>query len=106
MPLSTNATIGFDGGNVSMERHSHITDDSRALRHRLGSLCLQYNALFADKDTIDFRLGSPEPYVETEHDTSAEAIYEAESHSLTADLRSLIVELMEVAQRIRGIEDF
>jgi hypothetical protein len=89
-----------------MERHGHITDDSRALRHHLGSLCLRYNALFADKDAVDFRLGSPEPYVETEHNTSAEAIYETESHSLTADLRSLIVELIEVARRIRDIEDF
>lgn len=89
-----------------MERNGHITDDSRTLRHQLGSLCLRYNTLFADKDALDFRLGSPDPYMETENNLDPEPIYETESLTLTADLRSLIVELLDVAQQIRAIERF
>jgi hypothetical protein len=83
-----------------------MNDDSRILRHHLGTLCLRYNTMFADKDTLDFRLGSPEPYNETENETNPEVVYETESRSVSADLRSLIVELIEVAEQIRSIERF
>ena len=83
-----------------------MNDESRALRQSLGELCSAYNELLADKDTVDFRLGSPEPYGPAETGTDPERAYEAESKSLSHDLRSVVVEIVETAQRIRAIEHF
>lgn len=83
-----------------------MNDASRELRYRLGTLCERYNAMIADKDTLDYRLGSHEPYEDTAHDLKAERAYERASHTISADLRALITEMIDVAQRIRAIEDF
>jgi hypothetical protein len=39
-----------------------MNDKSRALRYELGSFCDRYKAMLTDKDTLDIRLGSDEPY--------------------------------------------
>jgi hypothetical protein len=36
----------------------------------------------------------------------AEAVYEDESHSVSAELRDTIIKMIDVAQRIRKIERF
>ncbi|MGD0969386.1 MAG: hypothetical protein ABR949_13995 [Candidatus Aquilonibacter sp.] len=83
-----------------------MNDESRALRHQLRDLCDVYNVLVADKDTLDYRLGSHEAYAVTTEPVDAESVYEGESHSLSADLRDTIVKMIDVAQRIRKIEHF
>ena len=83
-----------------------MNDRSRQLRYALGTLCERYNSMIADKDTLDFRLGSPEEYAETVGTIDAEEVYVRESAGVSNDLRSLIVEMIDVAQRIRDIEGF
>lgn len=83
-----------------------MNDESRALRQSLGELCSAYNELLSDKDTVDFRLGSPEPYSETESGTDPERVYEAESKSLSNGLRDIVVKIIETGDRIRTIEGF
>jgi hypothetical protein len=83
-----------------------MNDRSRQLRYALGTLCERYNSMIADKDTLDFRLGSPERYAETVGSIDAEEVYVRESAGVSNDLRSLIVEMIDVAQRIRGLEGF
>ena len=83
-----------------------MNDESRALRHQLRELCDAYNVLVADKDTLDFRLGSHEPYATTADPVDAESVYEGESHSVSAELRHTIITMIDVAQRIRTIERF
>ena len=83
-----------------------MNDESRALRLSLGELCSAYNELLADKDTLDFRLGSPEPYGESEPGTDPQRVYEAESKSLSNELRDIVIKIIETGQRIRGIEGF
>lgn len=83
-----------------------MNDESRELRYRLGALCELYNAMVVDKDTLDYRLGSNEPYGETVHGVNAERAYEGASKQVGSDLRSLIVEMTEVGKRIREIEGF
>ncbi len=83
-----------------------MNDTSRQLRYALGTLCERYNSMIADKDTVDFRLGSHAEYDETVDHIDAEEVYVRESGSISDDLRSLIVEMIDVAQRIRTIEGF
>ncbi len=83
-----------------------MNDASRQLRYTLGSLCERYNNLIADKDALDFRLGSNEAYEETVNALDAEAAYLGESRTAGDELRVLIVEMAGVAQRIRDIEGF
>lgn len=83
-----------------------MTDESRALRQSLAELCDAYNELVADKDTLDFRLGSREPYAEAEPGTDPERIYESESKSLSDELRGTVIKMIETGQRIRSIEGF
>lgn len=84
-----------------------ITNDSRALRQELGSLCDRYNAMLADKDTLDFRLGSDKPYEDGSMSAGgAEHAYEDESKSASAEVRQLIIEMLEIGHRIRAIESF
>ena len=80
---------------------------SRALHHELGALCNRYNAMLADKDTLDIRLGSDEPYEDGSMSAGgAKRAYEDASESASADLRQLIVQIVEIGQRIRVIESF
>lgn len=83
-----------------------MNDESRELRYRLGALCERYNAMIADKDTLDYRLGSNEPYDETAHGVDAEGAYEGASHAVSGDLRTVIVEIIDLGSRIREIERF
>lgn len=83
-----------------------MNDESRRLRYQLGGLCERYNAMIADKDTLDYRLGSNEPYADTENEVSAEGAYERASHAVSGDLRAIIVEMLDVGSRIRQIEEF
>jgi hypothetical protein len=83
-----------------------MNDTSRQLRYTLGTLCDRYNTMIADKDTLDFRLGSPKPYGETSNDVDAESTYLSESREVSDDLRTIIVEMMDVGRRIRNIEGF
>ncbi|HET9096314.1 MAG TPA: hypothetical protein VFN37_06605 [Candidatus Baltobacteraceae bacterium] len=83
-----------------------MNDESRELRYRLGALCERYNAMIADKDTLDYRLGSNEAYDATIHGVDAEAAYEGASHALSGDLRTVIVEIIDLGSRIREIERF
>lgn len=83
-----------------------MNDESRALRQCLAELCAAYNELLADKDTIDFRLGSPEPYGKAEPGIEPERIYEAESKSLSNELRNVVIRMLESGERIRSIEGF
>ena len=83
-----------------------MNDHSRALRNELAELCDSYNDLLADKDTIDFRLGSQEPYAEARPGINPEHVYELESQSLGSDIRSVVVRVIGVAQRIRSLEGF
>jgi hypothetical protein len=83
-----------------------MNDTSRQLRNALGALCERYNTMLADKDTLDFRLGSPEPYGITLNEVDAESAYLGESRDVSDDLRTIIVEMVDVAGRIRDIEGF
>ena len=83
-----------------------MSDRSRALRQTLGDLCSAYNERLADKDTVDFRLGSPEPYTTPEPGTQPERVYEAESESLSDELRTIVINIIETGQLIRNIEGF
>lgn len=83
-----------------------MNDTSRELRYALGALCERYNSMIADKDTLDFRLGSPQPYGDTLGNLDAEGTYQAESSSVSSDLRGVILEMIDVGQRIRAIEGF
>jgi hypothetical protein len=83
-----------------------MNDTSRQLRYALGTLCDRYNSMVADKDTLDFRLGSPQPYGSTVNDVDAESAYLSESHDVSDDLRTIIVEMIDIGQRIRNIEGF
>jgi hypothetical protein len=83
-----------------------MNDTSRQLRYALGALCDRYNTMIADKDALDFRLGSPQPYGHTVNALDAEAAYLSESRDVSNDLRSVIVEMIEIGQRIRDIEGF
>jgi hypothetical protein len=83
-----------------------MNDTSRQLRHALGALCDRYNKMIADKDTLDFRLGSREPYGNTLNEVDAESAYLNESREVSDDLRTIIVEMIEVGRRIRDIEGF
>jgi hypothetical protein len=62
--------------------------------------------MVADKDALDFRLGSPAPFGETVSGVDAQAAYEGASRDVSSDLRALIVEMVDVGQRIRAIEGF
>lgn len=79
-----------------------MNDESRALRHELAELCDRYKDLVADKDTIDFRLGSQE-YVEARPGIDPEHVYEVESQSLGYNIRSVVVRVMELRG---GLEAF
>ncbi len=84
-----------------------MNDKSRVLRHELGSLCDHYNAMLADKDTLDIRLGSDEPYEDGSMPAGgAKRAYEDASESASVDLRQLVVQIVEIGQRIRTIESF
>lgn len=83
-----------------------MNDESRALRHSLAELCGAYNELIADKDTIDFRLGSREPYGKAKPGVDPEHVYEAESKSISNEIRDTVVKMVEAGQRIRSIEGF
>lgn len=83
-----------------------MNDESRALRQKLAKLCDSYNHLISDKDTVDFRLGSHEPYAKTVSGIDPERIYEAESTALSEDVRQLIIAMLETGNRIREIEGF
>ena len=83
-----------------------MNDESRALRQELGELCDSYNLLLADKDAIDFRLGSQEPYAEAKPGVDPEDVYEVESKSLSDDIRAVIIKAIGVGQRIRSLEGF
>ena len=83
-----------------------MNDESRELRYRLGSLCERYNLMVVDKDTLDYRLGSNEPYGETMHGVNAEQAYEGASKEIGGDLRTVIIEMVEIGKRIRDIEGF
>lgn len=83
-----------------------MNDESRELRYHLGTLCERYNAMVVDKDTLDYRLGSNEPYGETVNGVNAEQAYEGASNTIGTDLRTLIIEIVEAGKRIRDIEGF
>lgn len=83
-----------------------MNDTSRQLRYALGALCERYNTMVADKDTLDFRLGSDEPYGDTLNDVNAESAYLSESRGVSDDLRTIIAEMIDIGQRIRDIEGF
>ena len=83
-----------------------MNDTSRQLRYALGTLCDRYNKMIADKDTLDFRLGSREPYGNTSNEVDAESAYLSESRDVSDDLRAIIIEMSDVARRIREIEGF
>lgn len=83
-----------------------MNDESRGLRYRLAALCERFNAMIADKDALDYRLGSREPYQDTLHGVSAEEAYEGASHAVSSDIRTIIVEMIEIGERIRAIEGF
>lgn len=83
-----------------------MNDQSRELRYALGALCDRYNMMIADKDTLDYRLGSPHPYDETTREVDPEAVYVDESRTVSDDLRSIIVEMIDLGERIRAIEGF
>ena len=93
------------GGPVS-GYDERVNDTSRELRYRLGVLCERYNGMIADKDVLDFRLGSPEPFDETKRGVDAEKAYMEESGTVSSGLRALIAEMIDIAQRIRTIEGF
>lgn len=83
-----------------------MNDTSRTLRYALGELCERYNAMIADKDVLDFRLGSKEAYGETLRNLDAQEAYLSESRSVSDDLRTVIVEMLDIGRRIREIEGF
>ncbi len=83
-----------------------MNDESRALRQSLADMCGAYNDLIADKDAVDFRLGSREPYGKAKPDVDPEHVYEAESKSLSDDIRDIIIKMIDAGQRIRSIEGF
>jgi hypothetical protein len=83
-----------------------MNDTSRSLRYELGTLCQRYNAVVADKDVLDVRLGKPEPYAESEETVNPERVYEEESFALSTDVRKLIVAMTDLGMRIREIEGF
>jgi len=83
-----------------------MTDSSRQLRYHLGVLCERYNLAVADKDALDVRLGTPEPYQETSSRVNPKTVYEDESHLVSTDLRALIVEIAAVIGEIRSVEGF
>lgn len=83
-----------------------MNDTSRQLRYALGTLCDRYSTMVADKDTLDFRLGSPEPYGNTLNQVDAESAYLSDSRDVSDGLRAIIVEMMDVGARIREIEGF
>jgi hypothetical protein len=83
-----------------------MNDTSRQLRYALGTLCDRYNKMIADKDTLDFRLGSREPYGNTSNEVDAESAYLRESRDVSDDLRAIMIEMSDVARRIREIEGF
>jgi hypothetical protein len=81
-----------------------MNDESRALRQELAELCESFNDLLADKDTIDFRLGSQEPYAQAKPGIDPGHVYEVESQSLRKDIRSVVFDVMGVVRRIRSLE--
>ena len=83
-----------------------MNDTSRTLRYALGDLCERYNKMVADKDVLDFRLGSDEPYGQTIRDVDAQEAYLTESRDTSGELRTVIVEMTEIGRRIREIEGF
>jgi hypothetical protein len=83
-----------------------MNDTSRELRYALGALCGRYNMMVADKDVLDVRLGTAQPFGETVNGVDAERAYLSESRDVSNDLRSTIVEIAEIASRIRDIEGF
>ncbi len=86
---------------------SKITDESRKMRHTLASLCERYLTMLADKDALDYRLGSGDSYEDGGMPQGgAERAYEDESKSASADVRRLIVEMIDVGGRIRALEAF
>ena len=84
-----------------------MNDKSRALRHELGSLCDHYNAMLADKDTLDIRFGfTSRTNTGSMPAGGAKRAYEDASESASVDLRQLVVQIVEIGQRIRTIESF
>ena len=83
-----------------------MNDESRALRLELAKVCDSYNELIADKDTVDFRLGSREPYAEARPGIDPEHVYELESKSLSDDLRETLIKMIEFGKRIKKLERF
>ncbi len=81
-----------------------ISDELRALRREITKLYDSYNGLVADKDAIDFRLGSREPYAEAGPGVDPKRVYEAESESLRDDIRDTVIKIMHVTDRIKGLE--
>lgn len=81
-----------------------INDESRALRRELTELYDSYNGLVADKDAIDFRLGSREPYAEVRPGIDSEDVYEVESELLRDDIRDTVIKIMDVRDRIKRLE--
>lgn len=83
-----------------------MNDESRALRQELAKLCDSYNHGITDKDTVDFRLGSNEPYAKAIKGIDPESVYETESKILSEDVRKIIIAMLHVGTRIREIEGF
>jgi hypothetical protein len=83
-----------------------MNNTTRELRDQLGTLCERYNSLMSDKDVLDFRLGSNEPYGDTANGVDAEQAYAHESKIVSTDLRRIIKDIVGVAERIRRIEGF
>lgn len=93
-------------GRIAAGYHVGMNDTSRRLRYTLGVLCDRYNTMLADKDTVDFRLGTPEPYESTVHGIDAEKAYVEASQEVSSELRTIIVDIAQTAQDIRDIERF
>ena len=81
-----------------------ISDELRALRREITKLYDSYNGLVADKDTIDFRLGSREPYAEVRPGIDSEHVYEVESELLRDDIRDTVIRIMDVRDRIKSLK--
>jgi hypothetical protein len=81
-----------------------MNDESGVLREELTKLYDSYNGLVADKDAIDVRLGSREPYAEARPGIDLGHVYEVESKSLVDDIRETVIKMMEVGDRLKGLE--
>ncbi len=81
-----------------------MNDESRALRKELTRLYDSYNGLVADKDAIDYHLAPREPYADGTPRIDPERVCEVESESLRDNIRGTVIKIMEVGDRIKGLE--